>query len=430
MKTTRREFMMGAGLMGSAMLLGANPLLAQTAAAPLAAAPTLKGKLYGLGMRGSAYPGNESKPKAAASILTSFDLETRTIKQTSLDMGDGHAAVGASNGHILCVAHHKPVSMMVDKDHKILATFTAPEGFLYSGHGLVFPERNLFILPMRTVRPHTKADTGRFEVYDLTTLKKQDMVDSGGLLPHEIHKIPNNQAELAVTHYGQIADKNRPLEFNVIDSKLTIVDSKTFKPIRHYDQNQFNAMSTHMRVSNDGWAYIVMTQFIKFTDPEKLGPDQTAEKIAREQLERLFNQKWNYETPQIAFEEEHLPVALPFLRVNTQTGERQIIYLGDKYHMHSQSVAYNVATNTAIGLYYESDNLILHTPGKDAEIIGHEQLKLKGLRGVTEIPGTTLIAACGSHEDVSVFDLKTRQVMAHFTSKNYLSTHLYHEADV
>ncbi len=436
MKTTRRDFMIGAGLFGSALMLGSNPLSANNTvaaeAAKTAAAtpPTLKGKLFAFGLGGRKFPGNEGKERKTTSILTTFDLETRAMKQTSLDMGEGHAAMGAGDNRILCVSHHKPVSMMVDKDHKVLATFTAPEGYYYGGHGLVFPERNQFILPMRAAKPHTVADTGRFEVYDLTKLTKIDMIDSGGIQPHELHKIPNNPAELAVTHYGDIADRKKPLEFNVIDTKLTILDSQTYKPKRHYDQNEFNAMSTHMRVSKDGWAYIVLTQYVTFEKPENLKPGEDAEKIAIAEMERIFKQKWDYAVPDIARQERHLAVGLPFLRINTQTGERQVIYLGNKHHMRSQSVAYNTALNTAIGLYYHSDNLVLHAPGKDAEIITNDQLKLNGIRGVAEIPGTTCIAVCGTYYDVAVMDLKTREVLAQFKSSNYDSTHLYHDADV
>jgi Protein of unknown function (DUF1513) len=433
MKTTRRDFIIGAGLFGSALALGTGMLHAADSAPALAAAdvkPTLKGKLYAFGLGGKRFPGNEHRERKTTSILTTFDLETRTQKQTSLDMGEGHAAMGAGDNRILCVSHHKPLSMMLDKDHKVIASFTAPEGYLYGGHGLVFAERNQFILPMRAARAHTAADTGRFEVYDLTTLKKLDMIDSGGIQPHEVHLIPNNPAELAVTHYGDLTDRKPPLEFNVVDAKLTILDSKTLKPLRHYEQNQFNAMSTHMRVSKDGWAYIVLTQYVNFEKPENLKPGEEAEKIALSEMERIFKQKWDYAIPEIALSEKHLAVGLPFLRVNTQTGERQVIYMGNKNHMRSQSVAYNTAMNTAIGLYYHSDNLVLHTPGKDAEIITNAQLKLHGIRGVAEIPGTTCIAVCGTYNDVSVMDLKTREVIAQFQSSNYDSTHLYHDADM
>lgn len=430
MKTTRRNFLMGAGLFGGALMLGGKAALAANGALPAASTTPLKGKLYGLGMAGSKFPGNQSKPLGTTSVMISFDLETRKVTHTSLDMGDGHAAMGAGDGRILCVAHHKPVSMMLDKDHNVLATFTAPAGFLYGGHALVMKERNQFLLPMRAETPHTAKDTGRLEVYDLTTFKKIDMVDSGGIQPHELHVVPNKPNEIAITHYGDIAEAKPPLEFNVLDSKLTIMDSQTLKPLRHYEQNGFNAMATHMRVSNDGWAYIVLTQYIGFKPPELLQPGETAVKVALADLKRLFNQTWEGPIPDVAMEEMHIAVGLPFLRVNTQTGERQLIYKGDKYHQRSQSVAYNTMLDTAVGLYYFSDNLVLHSPGKDAEVITNLQLKLDGIRGVAEIPGTPYIAVCGTRRNVSVFDLQTRQTIALFNSKNFNTTHLYHEADV
>ena len=98
--------------------------------------------------------------------------------------------------------------------------------------------------------------------------------------------------------------------------------------------------------------------------------------------------------------------------------------------MRSQSVAYNTAMATAVGLYYHSDNLIIHQAGKEAEVISHEKLKLNGIRGVAEIPGTTCIAVCGTYFDMAIMDLKTREVLAEFKSSNYDSTHLYHDADI
>lgn len=430
MKTTRRNFLMSAGLFGGALMLGGKATLAADGALPTAAAAPLKGKLYGLGLAGSKFPGNQDKPLNTASVMISFDLETRKVTHTSLDMGDGHAAMGAGDGRILCVSHHNSISMMLDKDHNVIAKFTAPAGYLYGGHALVMKERNKFLLPLRAENPHSIKDTGKLEVYDLTTLKKLDMVDSGGIQPHELHVIPNKPDEIAITHYGDVFDLKPPLEFNVIDSKLTITDANTLKPLRHYDQNGFNAMATHMRVSKDGWAYIVMSQYIRFNPPWLLKPGEIAEKVALADLKKHFNQTWEGPIPAIALEEQHMAVGLPFLRVNTQTGERQLIYKGDKVHQRSQSVAYNTMLETAIGLYYFSDNLILHKPGKDAEVITNSQLKLEGIRGVAEIPGTPYIAVNGTRRDVSVFDLQTRQVLALFNSKNFNTTHLYHEADV
>lgn len=412
------------------MLLGAKPLLAlDSVAAAAGTTQKFKGHVYAFGLAGSKVPGHQDK-KHAYSVITSINLEDGDVKQTVLEMGDGHAAMGAGDGRILCVAHHKPVSMLLDKNHKILATFKAPENYLYGGHAQVFKDRNLFIIPLRHADPRTLADTGRFQVYDLTTLKQIDFIDSGGIQPHEIHKIPGTK-ELALTHYGDVLPNRAPMEFNVLDSKLTILDEETLKPKRHYPQHDYEAMMTHMRVDKDGWVYAVMTQYITYIKEAmasqlKLNP----EKIALEQMEKIFGQKWDFPVPYESTLERHLPVSLPLLRINTQNGEKQIINTGLKNHLRSQSVAYNQVTGTAVALYHHSDNLILHKPGQEGEVVSHEKLDLTGIRGVTDIPGTSCIGVCGTFDDVSVFDLISRNVVAHFTTKNFYSTHLYHEDEV
>lgn len=425
MHWSRRQFLastLAAGCLGLAGRLAP----AMAAGLPVAGGSALLGRVYAFGMSPQKYPGN-TDPKH--SILTDLNLADGTFKQTELNMQDGHAAMPAGDGRILCVSHHKNTSMMLDKNHAILKTFVAPENYLYGGHGLVLRERNLFVLPMRHAKPVSLADTGRIEIYDLTTLEKKDMVDSGGIQPHEIRLIPGHADEIAVTHYGNLATPNDPLEFNIADSKLTILDAASFKPKRHYSQNERNAMTTHMRVDKDGWAYIVFTQYIQY-NRLKLQPGQDVHAAALAELKRLYGQEWGFPIPAAADEEKHLAISLPFVRINTQTGETQIIDAGMEHHIRSQSVAYNVATGTAIALYHHSGDLVLHKAGGAPELITAAELGLKDVRGVADIPGTTRIAVCGTYEDVAVMDLPSRKVEAHFTTSNYNSTHIYHEADI
>lgn len=422
---TRRHFLKSMAAFSG--VLAVKPWASVSAAAEIASpSKALKGKVHAFGMSPAGFPNN---PYAKSSILTTLDLATGQYKQTALDMEEGHAAMGALDGRLLCVSQHKPTSMMLDKDHNIIQKFISPTGYVYGGHGLVMRDRGLFILPMRARSPQTLADTGKFEIYDLASLKKLDEVDTGGIQPHEVHYIPTNPNELALTHYGNISEEKETLEFNIIDSKLTILDSATFKPKRHYSQNNLNAMTTHMRVDSEGWAYLIYSQYILYKRL-KAQTDDEMHKLLLAEMKRLFGQEWDFPIPATADREKHLAIALPFVRINTQTGETQIINTGLRHHLRGQSVAYNVATGTAIGLYHQSDNLILHKPGREPEVITGEQIGIKEVRGVTEIPGTTRICVCGTYDDIVVMDLVSRQVEAHFTTSNYNSTHLYHEADV
>jgi hypothetical protein len=432
MKITRRHFL--AGTAAGTLMFGFNPLLAadptEVPSPALTNPMRFDGRLFGFGASGHRYPGlsPEKAKRGTISLLTALDLKTGDVRQTPLEMGEGHAAMGCDEGRILCVAHHKNTSMLLDRDHKVIKTYTSPQGYVYGGHGLVFKSRNQFIMPMRVETPKTLADNGRFEVYDLKTGNKVDDVDSGGLHPHEIHHIPGKE-EFAVTHYGDIYIEKAPLEHNAPYAKLTILDSKTLKPLRHYDQSNFNALLTHMRVSNDGWAYFVLTQYIKF-NRLVLQPGEDPITKAVSEVERLYGIKYDFATPFQTTTEKHLAVPLPFVRVNTQTGEREIMKMDIRNTLRSQSVAYNKKMDQAFALYYHSDNLVVHTPNKPPSIITNKDLELKEIRGVTEIPGTPYLAVCGTFNGMSVMDLRDHKVVATYPTLNYNSTHLYHEFDL
>lgn len=428
---TRRQFLAGAA--AGAVMIGTNPLLAADLAQPdyMKNPMRFDGRLFGLGVNGDKFPTLPQEmagKKGDVSLLTALDLKTGAAKQTPLEIPEGHSAMGCDEGRILCVGHHKNTSMLLDADHKIIHTYKAPEKFVYGGHGLVFKDRGQYIIPIIVANPKTIADNGRFEIYDIKTGKKIDEVDSGGLHPHEIHHIPG-KAEFAVTHYGNITVPKKPLDQNAPFAKLSIIDSKTMKPLRHYDTADFNAITTHMRVDNHGWAYFVLSQYVEFNQLDlKPGLDPISLSMAK--VKELYNIDYNFPVPYETMEEKHLAVPLPFVRMNTQTGERQIINAGWKNHLRSQSVAYNKQMDQAFALYHHSDNLVVHTAGKEPTVITGKDLDLKEIRGVTEIPNTPYIAVCGTYNGMSVMDLRTHKVVASFPTVNYNSTHLYHEFDV
>jgi hypothetical protein len=404
--------------------------------APLAAAsggrsdrtPELTGLVHGLGVEGRLYPGFARAGKNGASVLTTLNLASGAVRQTPLDLAEGHAAMSLGDGRILCTPLDKDTCLVVDAEHKVIKPFVAPAGFAYGGHALVLPERRLILVALCAAQARTPADVGKLQVYDLDSLELVDEVPTDGLHPHEIQVITGAN-ELALSQYGSLDVPKAPFEYNVVDPKLTILDAQTFKPKRHYSQADFNAMVTHMRVARDGAAYFVLTQFIAasaFPDDAAKGEDGFA--AAALELERRLGHPRTFPLPYQALQDRMLAPPLPFVRVETQTGRRQIIDLGDARHLRSQSVAYNAATDQAIALYYHSDNLVLFRPPNDADVITGAELGLVDIRGVTDIPGTTLIAVMGTNRGVSVFDLAARKLVANWPTTNFADTHLYYDA--
>jgi hypothetical protein len=387
----------------------------------------LTGIIHGLGLYGRLFPGSETGPDKGVNVVTSLNLADGSVRQTPILMRGGHAAMSMGDGRILCIAQHEKKSLILDPTHGTISELVSPEKYLFSGHGLILPGRNIFAMTLRHELQLTQRDFGLIHLYDLKTLKLLDEISTEGLQPHEIHPVPDTD-ELAVTHYGDIFSERRPFEHNVVDAKLTILDAATFRPKRHYPQRDFDAMVTHMRVDRDGWAYFVLTQYIRWPRLRDvpIGSDPFA--AASRLLDNTIGRKRDFPLSPHSLEDRTLPVPLPFVRVNTQTGERQIINAGEPNHLRSQSVAYNQKTGKAIALYYHSDCLVIHAAGGATEVITGTELQLSDIRGVTEIPGTSKIAVMGTYRGISILDLNDRTLVATYPTLNYGDTHLYYDS--
>lgn len=361
------------------------------------------------------------------------------------------------DGRIVCVAHHKDQSVAVDANHKVIKTFTAPESYVYGGHGIVLPEQGVFILCMRYKNPQQLTDHGQLEVYDIKTMELQHRADSGGLHPHEIHAIPGT-GELITTHYGDVYRPNPPYTHNVVEPKLTIFDAKTLEVKRHFKQD-YNAMVTHMNVNHDGFAYYVMTQYVepemgykklrrskeavtpageevspkmsqiqemapKLMEGPRPGSYDAALLKADQELEQILGHKREFAIPYEAAKELKLPIPLPFVKVNVKTGEHEAFMTGEANHLRSQSVAYNSQTGTMMGIYYHADTAILHKTGAKPEVLLAGNIGLSEMRGGADIPGTPYIGLVAAHRGMVVYDMEKREVVERFPYQYFDTVHL------
>ena len=272
---SRRKFLCHVGLAGTTLPLVtvAKSETPKKLATKDGAPQKLAGIVHGLGIHGRLFPGMESGPSRDVNIVTSLNLGDGSIRQTPVRMREGHAAMSLGDGRVLCIAQHEKKSLVLDPLHKQIAGLICPEMFVYSGHALILPQRNIFVMTARDELQLTDKAHGLLLVYNLTTLQLLDRIPSGGLQPHELHPIPN-ASELALTHYGDVFSERKPFEHNVADAKLTILDSTTLKPKRHYVQNDFSAMVTHMQVDDEGWAYAVLTQYIRWPSSRDSNRDE------------------------------------------------------------------------------------------------------------------------------------------------------------
>lgn len=381
------------------------------------------GHVHALGLNPALFPTYVKGRDAVGSVLSSLDLATGAMRQTLLDMAGGHITVSLPGGAILCVAHHKPKCIVVSRKHEVMAELTTDSDHLFGGHGWVDAERGRIVLPQRRSMARGTSDVGSLLIYDAKTFRLLDAVPSGGIHPHELHEIPGTD-ELAVTHYGDIGERHAVFRHNVVDAKLSILDARTLKPKRHYPQDKFRAMVTHMRVDEAGWAYLVLTQYISW--PAREGGN--AYNVAMAELAKAIGRPVAFDMPQAALSERSLPLPLPMLAVHTRTGERKVIDSGDRHHLRSQSVAYSSGARAAVAVYSHSDNLVIKRTGHGTRIVKGTRLGLRDMRGVVEIPGTPKIVVMGSYRNAVVYDIEKDEIAARYETLNYQDTHLSYDA--
>jgi hypothetical protein len=232
--------------------------------------------------------------------------------------------------------------------------------------------------------------------------------------------------EIAVTHYGDIYQPHPNYQHNVIASQLSIYDADTLKEKRSYPQDDFPAMLTHMSVSPDGHAYCVLTQYYKSPKDKKLSMEERRKRVSSV-IAKATGHAPDFNILPQGLAEGRVAMPLPFLSINTRTGERQVIMPERNSHLRSQSVACNQQTSVAVASYFHSNDLVLHRAGHDPVILTGDKLGLPDVRGVAEIPGTPLVAVTGSKSDAVILNSGTLEVVARYSTDNAHAPHVEYE---
>jgi hypothetical protein len=423
MSTTRRGFLLGLGggaLGAAAAGATVNGLMSGEKSLDF----PVKGTAFALGLYGQAHldgfgPFWEQRMKS--SVITEIDLATGKYKQTWLPMAEGHHAQRLPDGKILCIGHHDVLSMVLNPDHSTALIMRAPEGYLYGGHGQPLPELGVLIVPLRARFAKSVKDTGLLEVYDLKTLQKLDGLPSGGIHPHEVRMLPGGK-EFVITHYGEVHEyqPGSPFEFNIVEPKLTVYDSKTLKPLRHYVQD-VNAILTHMDVGTDGNVYAVLNQYVWDRTP----PNDVMTK-RKSPLEH-FKDAWG--TPTFNFDlsainDKQLAIPLPMLRINPQTGEVKELFTAPETQMRSQSVAANPMSKRVFSTYTHTNTLVVSDEGGETRAIPAFDLGVLDIRGVATVPNTPYILLAGQKRGLSLVDARTLQPVRRYDIPIFFSPHL------
>ena len=288
----------------------------------------------------------------------------------------------------------------------------------------VFTRSRTIVLALKRNDVASVSDHGLLAVYDLDSLRLLSTVSSGGLNPHEIVVIPGTD-EVCAVHYGNIAVPAPPRVRNVKEAKLSIFDGRTLAVKRVYRQHDIAAVLSHLRVDESHNAYCALQQYV-VVDKDIKSP---AERLARYSAycAEIIGRPVKFERAPL-IESGQMPVPLPILRIDTRTGEREIILSADDHHLAVQTVEVNRQTRTAVVSYTASNALVLRPPGRAPFVVGGKAMRISFVRGVAEIPGTPFVVASSSVRGIAAIDTRDGALVGHADVPFYGAAHAYFAA--
>ncbi len=350
------------------------------------------------------------------SVLSELNLKTETLKQSVVPVAMAHGALRLKNGNLLITAHHRKTSALLDESHQPINVFDAPENYVFGGHATVFPEKNIVVIPVRHAHPTSKKDTGRLLVHDADNFKLLEEYDSGGIHPHEIRLLPERD-EFVITHYGDItSDDPEGFMFNVLEPKLSVLDSNSFATKREYIQ-PMDAIYTHMDVGQSSNIYAISNQYIRYRD--KTGDELKA-------LLKKYNFKHEEALTYIEEVKNKMAVPLGIIRMDPVTGDREVFLSSKKDFLRSQSITAHTKSGRIFATYSNSNNLIvIDEKTKKITIKNAYDYGFHVLRGVTNIPGTDYIAISDRDHGIAIVNAITLEKVKEFPVSILSSPHIF-----
>jgi len=152
------------------------------------------------------------------------------------------------------------------KTKKMVGHFTSPDHLYMEGHGCFSHDGRFLFCTESNKQTHQ----GIITVRETTSYKVIKEIPSGGIGPHEIQIMPN-QNTLVIANGGLIKDsKGHVINTQSMKSNITFLNYDLGKILSTYDGEHSQASLRHLDISNDGIVAIAMQAQVY--NPERLMP--------------------------------------------------------------------------------------------------------------------------------------------------------------
>ena len=185
--------------------------------------------------------------------VAAFDVNGYIVNQIALP-ARAHECLALPDkpGCALIVAR-RPGDYLLEVDFitgKVVNQTSSEQGFHFYGHGCLLPDGQHICT---SENDYVKGE-GRLVVRDRTTLKVVGKYESGGIGPHQIKVMPDNQT-LVVANGGILTHPNQPrkkLNLDTMRPNLTYLELKSSKVLASFETENHQLSIRHLDVSSSG----------------------------------------------------------------------------------------------------------------------------------------------------------------------------------
>ncbi|MBI1364156.1 MAG: DUF1513 domain-containing protein [Proteobacteria bacterium] len=356
------------------------------------------------------------------SMLTKVSLKNDAVTQSTVAAGSSHYPfVSPKHDRIVMLDQYGPKCVVLDMDHKEVTAFPAPEGYIFSGHGLLLEGTDNLVIGLYRIGPKTLEDEGMLMVMNLanSTPTIDNKLPSHGLQPHDMSFMPGKKL-MAVAHAGSTLHHEGKKEFRytreIVNPGIALLNTSDLS-LNKFLRTPENAEVTHLAVRDDGKIVCCLNQKLntgglKHREADLLLADE-------------------FKTTDFLLDESEMrdrgggvSLSLPALMVDPETGQSTPFMESIRYQRQGQSVAFNQVTGTTVVSFLVSSGLLFIGRDGKAEAIPSGSFGIYNVSGLADIPGTPYMAMCGHKYDMVIVDMRTRSVVHTIRMPMLRATHL------
>lgn len=375
---------------------------------------------------------NPDNHREEVSAVVSINLADDSVEYTSLpDHRLGHSLLPLPDGGFFAVPYGEDdtTCLFLATDLSVKGRFEAPAGHGFGGHAVVAPDGKTIVghFNQSGYEPdkRTPDQTGQLYALDIESGELVKTLSTNILHGHDIilsrdqtAVIVGDDGTTEVRAAGEPRPSGDPFSLVPHSPSLSLFDSKTLA-LKKTIPLDINGSLVHIEQDQSGRVFGSVEQYVSRDEAgfsallALLGQDGDVDRYVRSLAEEDY--------------ELELPYPGPLVQIDTETNaiERHLT----PQNQAPFDIKINEKTGRVFNVFIASGMLARFDPLKQKwGFFSARDYGIDQPYGLTDIPGTTMMAVNGFMEGLAVFDTLTMALVKHIPVKNHGIKHLLYQA--